>query len=327
MQETNMILWRKADQFKLGTEFGVEVGSQEQSEIHVFKGEVEVNIPEWLNESLRLYTDQATLVDTNAGEPIGIAVEPDRFLRTFDEPILFYSQEVHKLKPVAYYRMSVSDDGTTLIDRSGNNLHGQIHNGYMSNPVFTCDRIGNGLRLEGPEKQAYAVVADYPKAMDNKITVAAWVYANSRPRWASIAKNWSLNEVGQFHLGLNFDQGTLEVQLREENGDTVFVEDPEVLPIGIWQHVAFVVDGEYARLYRNGKEVAKAPCTTLATPSYPFLGIGAKITGVEAVAEMKSTGFWDGMIDELSIFNDALTSRNIRRLYKAEEQPKVLQVQ
>ena len=65
--------------------------------------------------------------------------------------------------------------------------------------------------------------------------------------------------------------------------------------------MAFVVDGEYARLYRNGKEVAKAPCTTLATHSYPFLGIGAKITGVEASAEMKSTGFWDGMIDELSI--------------------------
>jgi hypothetical protein len=61
MQETNMILWRKADQFKLGTEFGVEVGSQKQSEIHVFKGEVEVNTPEWLNESLRLYTDQGTL--------------------------------------------------------------------------------------------------------------------------------------------------------------------------------------------------------------------------------------------------------------------------
>ena len=103
--------------------------------------------------------------------------------------------------------------------------------------------------------------------------------------------------------------------------------DTEPLPIGSWQHVAFVVDGEYARLYRNGKEVAKTPCTTLAIPSYPTLGIGAKITGIEAVAEMGSTGFWDGMIDELAIFNDALTPRNIRRLHAAKNKAKIIRVQ
>ena len=313
------VITPNAEIVDFGTEFGVEVGSDTESEIHVFEGEVEVKTENWTEEPVRLLTDQATRVNSRAGEPIGIPVATHRFLRSFDEPVFYYSELVRKWKPVAYYRMSISEDGTTLLDRSGNNLHGRIDRGFMTSPVFGPGRIGASLRLEGPEFQAYAVVDDYPKATDDKLSVAAWVFANSRPRWASIAKNWSLNEIGQFHLGLNYDTGKLEIQLREQNGDTVFAEDPEVLPTGSWQHVAFVVDGEFVRLYRNGKEVAKAPCTSLATPTYPFLGIGAKITGYEAKVEMGSTGFWDGMIDELSIFNKALSPKQIRQLHRAEE--------
>lgn len=321
------VITPNAEVVDFGTEFGVEVGSDKQSEIHVFKGEVEVKTEDWSDEPVRLLGDQATRVDTNAGEPIGITVAPDRFLRSFDEPARYYSQLVRELKPAAYYRMTVSDDGTTLLDRSGNQLNGRIHRGRMKKSVFASGRIGNSLRLEGREKRAFAIVDDYPKALNNRLSVVAWVFANSRPRWASIAKNWSMKELGQFHLGLRLDSGNLEVQLREQNGDTVYVEDKQPLPIGSWQHVAFVVDAEYARLYRNGREVAKAPCTSLAIPDYPFLGIGAKLTGEEIDVTNKTTGFWDGKIDELSIFNHALSPQDIRNLHAANEKTRTTGVQ
>lgn len=316
------VITPNAEIVDFGTEFGVEVGSEKQSEVHVFEGEVEVTTDEWTDEPVRLLGDQATRVTTNAGEPIGIPAEPDRFLRSFDEPIRYYSQLVKELNPIAYYRMSISDDGTTLLDRSGNEHHGRIERGNMTNPVFGPGRIGAALRLEGPEQQAFAVVDDYPKAMDHKLSMVAWVYADSRPRWASIAKNWSMKELGQFHLGLRLDSGILEVQLRDQDGGTIYVEDTEPLPTGSWQQVAFVVDGEYARLYRNGKEVANAPCPTLATPEYPFLGIGAKLTGEEVDINNRTTGFWDGRIDELSIHNHVLSSEDIRKLHEAKERGK-----
>lgn len=316
------VITPNAEIVDFGTEFGVEVGSDQQSEVHVFEGEVEVKTEEWSDEPVRLLGDQATRVDTEAGQPIGIPAEPERFVRSFDEPLRYYFQLVRELKPVAYYRMAISDDGTTLLDRSGNHLHGRIHRGRMENPMFGPGRFGAALRLEGPKKQAFAIVDDYPKADSHKLSVVAWVYADSRPRWASIAKNWSMSELGQFHLGLRKDSGNLEVQLRDQNGGTVYVEEAEPLPIGSWQQVAFVVDGEYARLYRNGKEVANAPCSTLTTPEYPFLGIGAKLTGEKVDIHNRTTGFWDGRIDELSIHNHALTPENIRKLHEAKEKSK-----
>ena len=306
-----------AEVVDFGTEFGVEVGSDNQSEVHVFEGEVEVKTEEWSEEPVRLYGDQATRVATNAGQPIGIPAEPERFLTSFEEPTLFYSQLVRELKPAVYYRMSISDDGATLLDRSANKLHGRIDRGEMKNPVFARGRVGASLRLEGPGKRAYAMVDDYPKATEDKLSFAAWVYAESRPRWASIAKNWSPNVIGQFHLGLYFDTGELEVQIREADGETVYVKDSDEFPTNSWQHVAFVVDGEFARLYRNGKEVANGPCSSIATPNYPFLGIGAKLHDGKVDLEKQTTGFWDGKIDELSIFNHALAPEKIEQLYKA----------
>ena len=52
-----------------GTEFGVEVDSENHSEVHVFEGIVEVKSHNSVEEPVRLLTDQATRVDTNGGEP------------------------------------------------------------------------------------------------------------------------------------------------------------------------------------------------------------------------------------------------------------------
>ena len=302
-----------------GTEFGVEVDSESQSEIHVFKGEVEVKARESFVESVRLLTDQATRVDAESGESSGIAIAPERFIRSFDEPIRFYSQEVRSLNPAVYYRMAISDDGVTLLDRSGNDFHGRIERGEMLESAFTSGRIGAALRLQGISSKTYAMVPDYPKATENLLSVVGWDYAKSRPTWASIAKNWAFGEVGQFHLGLRDYEGVLEIQVREADGETVYVQDVEPIPLGEWQHVAFVADGEFVRLYRNGKEIARKPYEGLAVPTFPALGIGVKLPGKGNVQEEGSVGYWDGKIDELAIFNHALTDKDIQRLYRSKE--------
>lgn len=304
-----------ADVIDHGTEFGVEVGPELQSEVHVFNGEVEVQSRDAAMESVRLFTDQATRVDRKSGEPSGITIAPERFIRSLVEPTRTYSQEVRELDPVAYYRMSVSDDGATLQDRSGNGYHGLIERGQVKASAFAAGRIGASLRLQGPSGQMFAKVNDYPKARENRLTVVAWVFAESRPRWASIAKNWAHGEIGQFHFGLAHDQGSLEVQLRDSKADFVFVQDSVPLPIGDWQHVAFVVDGQLATLYRNGVEVAKSACDGLAMPTFPSLGVGAKLRGEYTPASDGTMGFWDGRIDELSLFNKALSPDEIRTLY------------
>ena len=132
-----------------GTEFGVEVDSRLRSEVHVFKGEVEVKARQSSVEPVRLTTDQATRVDSADGEPSGIAVAQEHFIRSLEEPVRIYSQEVKNLNPAVYYRMAISDDGLTLLDRSGNEFHGRIERGEMVDSAFAPGRFGAALRLQG----------------------------------------------------------------------------------------------------------------------------------------------------------------------------------
>jgi hypothetical protein len=301
-----------------GTEFGVEVAAGTGSEIHCFQGDVEVNPRKTSMGSFHLLTDQATRVDSVSGTPSGIALAPERFLRQLDEPQRRYSRQIRDLKPALYFRMGVSDDGVTLEDKSGGSNHGRIEVGSMRRPPFSPGRHGAALRLRGPASGAYAVVPDYPKATNNQLSVVAWVLAESRSRWASIAKNWAPGEVGQFHFGLLHDQGGLEVQVIGRDNEPVQVMESEPFPINEWQHVAFVADGESLRLYRNGVEVAKASSSGLASPTIKAMGIGAKLAGSDGQNERAVSGFWHGRIDEFALFNHALDQETIRALYETE---------
>ena len=95
-----------------GTEFAIEVVGERSSEVHVFKGEVEVR-PKQQDTSIdavRLVTNQATRIDHSTLIPLGISVDDQRFLRSLDEPEPTYSGNVRELLPLAYYRMAVIDD-------------------------------------------------------------------------------------------------------------------------------------------------------------------------------------------------------------------------
>lgn len=301
-----------------GTEFGVEVTAGIGSEIHVFKGEVEVKSRTVKSETLRLFTDQATRVDEVDGSPAGIRVAPDRFLRSFDEPAASYAKHILQLKPVFYFRMAPSSDGLTLADHSGNGLHARIHPGETDRPWFGRGRLGSAFKTRGYRTRAHAVVPDYPKTTNSQLSVVAWVRAESRPRWASIAKNWGEGELGQFHFGLLDHSGELEIRIRGPKRGGTRVQDTRPFPIGSWQHVAFVADGETLRLYRNGKEVGNTSHRPIGPPTLKALAIGAKLIGNHPKYPGAPSDFWHGRIDELALFNHAIDGESIRELYETE---------
>jgi len=302
----------------LGTEFGVSAGAK-SSEVHVFKGEVLIknqNEP----DSLRLAENRASRIDLATRTPTGIDFQPERFLRSLDEPTSSYRDLIRQYDPLAYYRMRITPEANRLIDVSAQHLHGRIILG-TSQRVTGPGKIGAGLRLGGPATGSYAIVPDFPKAPAAALTVCAWVRAESRPRWASIAKNWAKdagkNAGGQFHFGLWHDEGSLEVHVHDGTGREVGVRDTEALPIGEWQFVAFTLDDTMLRLYRNGREVAATPCAGLTQTAPAALGLGVKLDASGTEPERNTPGFWDGVLDELAIFHRALNADEILSLYDA----------
>jgi hypothetical protein len=249
--------------------------------------------------------------------PSGIDLDEQRFLRRLEVEPRGYTQKILELRPVAYYPMEPAGDGTLLRDVGPYRSDAKIEFGRASEPVWAPGKVGLSFALGGPAQQTYAAVASYHQAQEDQLSVVAWVTARSRPRWASIAKNWAGSEQwGQFHFGLYYDSGELEVHIQDSSEKEITVKDSVPLPLHDWHHVAFVADGSKLRLYRNGREVSSAPYRQLRSDSrIKALAIGTKLNLASDAPDHHDFNMWDGRLDELAIFNHALSAEQVRELY------------
>jgi hypothetical protein len=275
------------------------------------------------NDHLRLETGEATRVDCRTGMPSGIDLGEGQFVRSLREVDGDYARSVLALKPVVYYQMEPVGDGMKLIDSSDSRADATIHLGRATTPVWTAGRVGAALKLGGTSQQTYASAPKYPQTQGDELSVVAWVYARSRPRWASIAKNWAggADDRGQFHFGLHEDSGELEAHIVDSSDREIVVRDRAPLALNQWHHVAFVADGTMLRLYRNGEELAAAPYRRLhRDPRIKALAIGTKLNLAADAPEERDFNMWDGRLDELAIFNRALEPKEIESLCVAGDQ-------
>jgi hypothetical protein len=238
-----------------------------------------------------------------------------------------YAKLVLSMRPAVYYRMERpidTKDRNTIRDFGPGEHHGVLHLGdeYGGDP-WRPGRFGTAVSLRGPDAGDYAIVPDYPKALDGRLTVAAWVMITNPRAWCPIiAANWGGKllpgrlSTGQFHIGL-FDNGVLAAKVTQRNGQCTVSREREdsVFPTWRWQHVAFTVDGAALRLYRNGIEVASEPCEgILPRPPMASLAIGCRTANDGLDVDHESPCYWCGRIDELVIFNRALSAEEIKSL-------------
>jgi hypothetical protein len=315
----------------LGTEFGVQVNEDRTMHVVVYVGQVKV-------ESNGGGTDPSSAsLKLKAGDGISIAPgQPPRPIVAKDERFIrdmsaldqrasaeaAYVEMVKSLKPAAWYRMEGKDADRVMQDEMG----GRDAKLYWSGPgnPFVKGVFGKSLWLRGGKLKDFAVVGKYPQARHDRVSVAAWVYAESLPYGGTIVANWNSDAShkpgGQFCLGLSTKQpGNLAVGFTDgDDNEDWLVEEaakPKPLPLYQWQHVAFTADGKSLRLYRQGAEVARGKYSGLAYPSASSaLSIGARNLDHGNLQHAKDLDWWDGKIDEVTVFNRALSADEIRKL-------------
>lgn len=310
-----------------GTEFAVQVDEKDDSEVHVFDGIVSVTPRSGsAMHPMVLHGQSASVISKRSSTPCGIDVDCDRFLRSLNEPDSSYARLVLRSDPALYYRMTPTGD--VVVDSGPLGIHASLIRGDSEGTPWTVGRIGSAMQFGGPNVKDYVVVPDYPKAKEGALSVVAWVFAKSRPRSATIAKNWSREEHGQFHFGLCGDTGQLEVFVSDSEGREISVREKNPLTIGRWQHVAFVADGRTLRLYHNGVEVNSVEYSGLRSdPRLKTLQIGGEIARDRGLLDPQSqvdddpafSDYWHGRIDEFAVFNRALNSEQIMQLFKSIE--------
>ena len=179
--------------------------------------------------------------------------------------------------------------------------------------------IGGALSFRGAAYQDYAIAPNYVKPTAS-MTVSAWAWANTSAVWGMVVQNWgSPNLVGQFHFGLESTVGDLSVHF---NASPVYTAvSAGLFPTGGWHHVAFVADAvaHTVSLYLDGQPTGQAGTYTgtLVSPPMQSLGIGVHTDDTGLMPAASSSGFWDGKIDDIAIWNRALTPAEVALIQQA----------
>lgn len=133
-------------------------------------------------------------------------------------------------------------------------------------------------------------------------TVEAWVRPDRHSGFQVIASKWNGGVSGEYLLALN-ENGQLSFS---RNVPTFVFTSIGTVPVGEWTHVAFVYDGTRRSLYLNG---VLDPTVDPGTGSNPVSAIRFVIGAYHVQNQL--TGFFDGAIDELRVWNVARSPAQI----------------
>jgi hypothetical protein len=196
---------------------------------------------------------------------------------------------------VAYYAME-----NDVNDSSGNGLNGTI----FGDPNFVAGYEGMALDLDGDGDYVDCGYDPLFDVLTNEITVSAWVTIRSiANQWAAIAAKgeyaWRLGNASldpRFHFGITIWSAP----------DTASLDGVTAVGYDEWHHAAGVFDGSNIMVYLDG-------ALDVSTPTTEPIGINDKSMLIGDNPD--STGrYWDGLIDELKIYDRALSTGELRYL-------------
>jgi hypothetical protein len=194
---------------------------------------------------------------------------------------------------LAYYPL----DGDAT-DASGNGRDGII----MGDPGFVDGVVGQAIDLDGDGD--YVDCGNDPNfSMEetSALTVSTWVTIRSVAHtWAAlVAKGehaWRVGVAGNdpiYHMGIAWGSGS----------DPRFFDGVTAVGYDEWHHVAAVFDGATMMIYLDGALDNSVPTTEALEISDANVLIG---TNPDELGR-----YWDGLIDEVFIYNRALTEDEI----------------
>ncbi len=183
--------------------------------------------------------------------------------------------------------------GTVVHDSSGNG-----NNGVITGATWTTSgRLTNALQFSGHSSWV-TVPASSSLDLTSGMTLEAWVNAVGQGGWRALIVKEQERELC---YGL-FTNSTWPAANLYAGGEQV-VYGNQHMPWGSWAHLAVTYDGAAENLYLNGVLVGSTPAAgPMATSSQPLRIGGDSVWGQ----------YFAGMIEEVSIYNRALSPTEIR---------------
>jgi prepilin-type N-terminal cleavage/methylation domain-containing protein len=211
---------------------------------------------------------------------------------------------------VGYWKLD-EGTGTTANDYSVNSNTGTLTNG----PTWTdSGKVNKALSFDGTDD--YVNVPHHISLKPTgAITVEGWGYRSS---WASVPDERiaACTEAGGYTLGVNIDEKDGITALRRNNTYGWVYYDISGLAGG-WHHFVMTYDGRYLKAFIDGSQVGS---TNDAGDTYPidYTYDNSLLIGAEAGSGDIPTGdYFNGIMDEVRIYNRALSAQEIQARYSA----------
>ncbi len=236
-------------------------------------------------------------------------------------------------KPLAHYKMDECQ-GAAIHDSSGNNLHGILNLGLSgittpgtcnsTNTAWSLGKMGKrnaSMSFDGVDDYVIVNSGDSMKnAQANNISLAAWIKIpsySSTNAWIVQLSEGILSSPGTSHIGLYVrNTGTLGFRTRATSfGATSTTLSSSILPLNQWHHVVGVTDNlGIMRLYINGLPAKSTEETAVMLSNLDTLSVGAELSSSNSQTSAPEE-YFPGQIDDVQIFNYALTQKQIDVLY------------
>lgn len=202
-------------------------------------------------------------------------------------------------------------------DIIGNN-QGTLQNGAS----FAAGEVGQAFELNAsgsvpfqcPSCSYVSIMNSFPASV-NDVTVEAWIYPTQNP--PSPVVQWIYTHYPDGPQ-LGFSR-TGDDTFWRPNVDGGVFHVPGSIPPNTWSHIAGTYNGStgLAQLFINGNLVGSVDASqATAFQGSPYSGPVA-LTSTPYIGKRLQQEFFGGLIDELSIYNRALTASEVRGIFNA----------
>ena len=189
-------------------------------------------------------------------------------------------------------------------DSSGNNYHGT----FTGNPTLTSDRNGVSNSAYTFDGNDYIYTSDaMANEFTNVFTISAWIKSTNNATvdiFGLGQQECNSNAGPVIRLGSNINFNRCNEGFDTPNSNYYYD--------GIWHHYAFTYSGSQRKVYRDGTLVNTSTKSNIFNINTYGLAIGR--------AQMDLSGnFFVGSMDEVNVWNIALTDAEVSSVYNYSE--------
>jgi type II secretory pathway pseudopilin PulG len=192
---------------------------------------------------------------------------------------------------------------------------GDFQANFVGNVGWTDGVDGPGLDFDGVDSFITVPDADIFDLTDQG-TLAAWINMDSIPPFAGIIHKGDAADFSDEAYTLQFWSGNhLALGITDASNQLTLLQSSTVFQPGQLYHVAATWDSNGMKIYVNGQLDSFNQIAATAQNSDGNLNIGAQIPSYY-------NGAWhnlpfDGMVDEVMVYNQSLTEDQIQQYYNA----------